>query len=509
MAESDQLSVLWDYGKVIIKEAYLHRVKVAAGFAVVSLLMLVVGYFYPKSYTTSITLFADKSNIISSLLRGQAATTRVSDQSRVVRETIMSPRLLRKVAQKADTYRGDESPAQLELLVNGLRSGITVTRLGPSYIQVAYSSSNANETYQTVNAVVEEFIRDSSDSQKSESRSAFEFIDSQVNNYREQLQSAEENLKTFKAGSEDGSEQSVERRIAQLRANIENMNLDIEGINTRVGSLQAELKREGKYANKRYKADVYRENMLRAQQHMDGLLLNYTKDHPDVVTLRYQMEDIKAQIREAESESTVDTDSSADTSINPIYENLRSQLADANVELKSKTRRRTSTIKLMEEERARLTRVAADQAELSELTRDYTVTKDIYEDMLDRKEKARLSMTLDIEGKGVNFKIQEPAIYPLTPSGLRFIYFFFAGPFIGLLIPFGLVIVYVIVDPRIRFAGDVHADLDVPLLGVVPHINTPLGTRILRSDVVVISFILLLVVALYGAMATVKMSGAG
>ncbi len=33
-------------------------------------------------------------------------------------------------------------------------------------------------------------------------------------------------------------------------------------------------------------------------------------------------------------------------------------------------------------------------AQFAELTRDYTVTKKIYEDLLDRKEKARMSVAL-------------------------------------------------------------------------------------------------------------------
>ncbi len=228
-----------------------------------------------------------------------------------------------------------------------------------------------------------------------------------------------------------------------------------------------------------------------------------------MITLRYQMEDIEKQIREAETSKAPEDNTSSEQASNPLYDSLRSQIADANVQLKSKLKRKASTLRLMEEERGRQQRVAADQAQLSELVRDYEVTKDIYEDMLDRKEKARLSMTLDIQGKGVNFKIQEPATYPLTPSGLRFLYFFIAGPIIGLLIPLGLVIVYVLLDPRIRFAREFQNELDVPFLGVVPHINTPIGTRIFRKDVVAIAFLLLTVTGIYGVTAAFKMSGAG
>src|SRR5690625_7848949 len=82
-----------------------------------------------------------------------------------------------------------------------------------------------------------------------------------------------------------------------------------------------------------------------------------------------------------------------------------------------------SLVHLQEREHQRAERVAANQAELSELTRDYNVTRDVYEEMLQRKESARLSMALDVEGQGVSYQIQDPARYPTNPSGLQFIHF--------------------------------------------------------------------------------------
>ena len=78
--------------------------------------------------------------------------------------------------------------------------------------------------------------------------------------------------------------------------------------------------------------------------------------------------------------------------------------------------------------------MAANQAQLSELTRDYDVTKRVYEEMLGKK-TARLSMTLDIEGQGVSYRIQEAAQFPLRPTGLNFKHFAALGPILGFYYP--------------------------------------------------------------------------
>src|SRR5690606_25088328 len=131
---------------------------------------------------------------------------------------------------------------------------------------------------------------------------------------------------------------------------------------------------------------------------------------------------------------------------NPLYEELRKQLQAADVDLRGQKRRMQSLVHLQEQEFERAQRVAANQAQMSELTRDYNVTRDVYEDMLQRKESARLSMSLDIEGQGITYRIQEPATFPLKPTGLYFIHFAVIGPFLGILFPLGLLLIYVMLD---------------------------------------------------------------
>jgi hypothetical protein len=94
--------------------------------------------------------------------------------------------------------------------------------------------------------------------------------------------------------------------------------------------------------------------------------------------------------------------------------------------------------------------------------------------MLERKEKARLSMALDVQGQGLNYKIQEPPVYPTVPVGIRFVHFFVAAPILGVLAPIGLIVAFIILDPRIRFVERVEAALpkSVPVLAIIPHITT-------------------------------------
>lgn len=220
-------------------------------------------------------------------------------------------------------------------------------------------------------------------------------------------------------------------------------------------------------------------------QQLESLRLSYQESYPDIVSLKAQLAELDSHIKEVKDEETVVSSGTDGKLENPLYEELRKQLSDAEVNKGAQKRRLSSTEKLLEQEYARAQKVAGNQAELSELTRDYDVIREVYEEMLSRKESARLSMTLDIEGQGVSYKIQEPASFPLNPSGLRFIHLALLAPFLGLLLPLTLLIAYIVVDPRFRSANKMLEVLpdDIELLGVIPHYNTPIANRILRKDV--------------------------
>jgi hypothetical protein len=70
------------------------------------------------------------------------------------------------------------------------------------------------------------------------------------------------------------------------------------------------------------------------------------------------------------------------------------------------------------------------------------------------------------------------------------------------LLPLGLLLAYVLVDPRVRFTSVLQNLLpaDVVLLGVVPHYNTPVAKRVLKSDMLAYSGLALVAMAVYGGL---------
>lgn len=490
-------TLLLDLLKSLKFEAIRFRTWVVLLFIAAAFAALVVGYLWPNSYRSEAVLYADRSNIIEPLLKGRASVTGV-DHAKQAQDVLYSNRVMEKAAIQAglvDESASDDRKAQM---VRHLRGAVRVDTQGNNQFKVSYSSNDPDRTFTVVNSVVNVFIQDTARRKREESVSAFNFIDAQVDSYRRQLEEAEERLKEFRAQNTDGTESQVNSRINSLRNDIESLKLEIEDSESRLNTIEQQLNQENQYQLTKGKVDKLRERRDQLNRELEQLRMSYQESYPDIVSLKQQIQDIDEEI--ARIEFGGESFSGGGEKVeNPLYEDLRKQQSRARVDLNAQRRRLENLKQMLDSELERAERVAANQAELSELTRDLDVIRKVYNEMLERKESARLSMALDVEGQGVSYRIQDPASFPLSPTGLRFVHFAAAGPFLGFMAPIGLLVLFLLLDPHIRSAHSLRQQLpeDIPLMGVIPHYHTPIAARLLRKDMVLLVSFSLLAMAAY------------
>jgi polysaccharide chain length determinant protein (PEP-CTERM system associated) len=498
-----------EWAHALRKELDLHKGKVAILFAIVTLAVLAVGFVWPKMYQAGATIFADQQNIIAPLLKGQAEITRPDDvdQLSIVRERLLSPAVLGQVLLDTKQVQSLDDRYVVDPKLRQLQSAITIEEAGKNHFRISYKSKDQNQALNMATVVVNAFVRDSAQSKRKESREAFQFIDSQVKTYQSQLQEAETRLKDFRTANPGASSENSGGRISTLRSTLEELKLELQTAMTRRNGLQHQLSQESQSISRQYKSDVYREAMIQAQSKLDTLRLSYQETYPDIVALKQQIEDLKQSMARAESEPAGDT--TQVSAANPVYQRLKSDLAETDVQVRTLQMRVSSAEKMIGEEHGQSKENAEFQARLAELTRDYTVTKSIYEDMLERREKARLSMALDIQGQGVTYKIKEPPVYPNSPIGLRFMHFFLAAPILGLLIPIGLLVAYIQLDPRIRFSERLHASVPegIPVLAVIPHYRTAFDKSVAKGAWASIALLGMAVLVIYIGAGVARLSG--
>jgi uncharacterized protein involved in exopolysaccharide biosynthesis len=232
----------------------------------------------------------------------------------------------------------------------------------------------------------------------------------------------------------------------------------------------------------------YRTRIAELQTQLETLRLSYHDTYPDIVRLRHQINDLKQAI-EADKQQREQARASGSTIIddsvinNPMYQQLRRELSQTTIQIDTLNARIGQARQQLQAELERGKRVQGGAAQLAELTRDYQVNREIYQDLLRRRENARVSMNLDKENHGLTFRVQEPATQAVQPTGPRFWHFILAGIVLGIVLPLGSMYAKLYLDGRVRVAALVADRHKLPLLAVVPSLRSSVDAAAMRREV--------------------------
>jgi polysaccharide chain length determinant protein (PEP-CTERM system associated) len=288
--------------------------------------------------------------------------------------------------------------------------------------------------------------------------------------------------------------------MAALRAKLELAELDRKELESRVASLAAQMQGvRPTLAQGGQTEDAFRERIKALEERLDSLRLQYHDTYPDIVITREQLAELRKQREKASNEVGNEPRDQSDGGAipNPVYQELGVSLSNAKANLASVETRINSLKELLAKQEERMVQIQTNKAEFSEITRDMEVNKGIYDDLLKRREKARVSMHLDIEGQGMNYRIAETAQFPTTPEGPKFQTFALAGLFLGALAPFGALAGLLQLDPRVKVREQLEDEVGLPVLAHIPTVRTPYEKRSNRKQTLFIFIFVFFVVAGY------------
>jgi polysaccharide chain length determinant protein (PEP-CTERM system associated) len=302
----------------------------------------------------------------------------------------------------------------------------------------------------------------------------------------------------------------VNTRIAELRRLVDSARMDMIDTRSQQGALQSQLSGESEISAVRTRSGQIRARLAELNAERERLLLTYTEQYPDVVRTNHQIRDLEEDLKREDTRSEARLAGSpsamgASSAMNPIYTELRTRLADARQRNAASSSRAATAQALLNQELARSGRIAASESALAQLTRDYEVNRDLYQDLLKRRENARVSMNLDIKREGLSFRVQEPATLPVRPTGLRLMHIAAIGLFLAVLAPLMLVFGLAKLDPRVRSPLQIERVAGLPVLGVVPAYRRREQRRRSARELAIASLVVLSVPVIFGLMMVYRM----
>jgi polysaccharide chain length determinant protein (PEP-CTERM system associated) len=502
---------------IMLTEAWRRRIMLVVIFSAIALIALAIGLMWPKKYDASVTILAQKHSIITPLMEGAATPTGNATRASMARAVIFSGKVMDEVLLAGGWMAAHPTPVQQDQIIHEIKSRTKVVIRHDNLITITYNDSNAKRAFEVTRTFGKLFISESIASKQHESRDAFDFINGQVDVYRNKLNDAETKLKDYRDANSDarpGIQNDTNSRISQLRTQIENARLSLTEKHSEEASLMRQLTGESEVTSVQTTAGVYQAQLAQLQSKLDKLLLTYTSEYPDVVRTRHQIQDLRQQLAQENKRKQDAKQSGTPTALddnvqfNPLYQQIKTKLSAVRSDIAALGARMAASQTMLKTELERSSRIADSENVTAELTRDYNVNRDVYQSLLKRRENARISMNLDAKHQGLTFVIQNPAVMPLTPSGLRFMHFALIGGVLSLGIPFGLLFAIARFDPRVRSAKQLERTTGLAVLATVPFYPTPHDRQ---RDRMANSFMIVLVVGVAAAYLVVlwlKLKGA-
>ena len=156
------------------------------------------------------------------------------------------------------------------------------------------------------------------------------------------------------------------------------------------------------------------------------------------------------------------------------------------MELTAERLRKSIAAKEAEQDRVRATVAGYQQrldaaptreTELIELTRDYDTIKRLYASLLGKSEDSKLSVNLEARQVGQQFRILDPARVPARPFSPKRDRIHAMGAFGGMALGLGIVFLIVYRDSSLKTDDDVTGSLGLPVLALVPRMQTTADRR--------------------------------
>lgn len=505
--------------KFTLKDCFRYRNLIVIGFVIISLAVLAVGVNWPKRYKAESLIYVDNRNKIQPLMQGAAVTSESKDIARNAKQIILGSNILGKVLEAGGWLEEAKTPVEKENVIDSIKKRTVIKKEGDSLIRIEFTDTDPRRAFLTTKNMAENFVDIGKSNKVEESRSAYDFIEKQASEYLEKLTSVDKKIKEFLTDNPDARpdmQEKVTVRIASLKLKYEDTSLELKEAEIKQDSIQKQLSGEAAMTISQSREGKYRTKVTDMENQLETMLLTYTETYPDVVRLKRQIEDMKFNLQEeirardeAIKSAKKDGKSYLDSSIatNPIYQELRSSLSATETKIATLKTRMIEIKALLDAEFDRMRRIEEGDAMMQSLTRDYEVNQNIYQDLLKRRENARISRSLDTQQKGSTFSILEPAKLPVKPFGLRFLHFALLGIVLGALIPVGVVFVLLQIDGKLRSPRSVIEDIGVPVLAEIPHYWKEAEKKSLINNYRLLFFVVTTVLILFSVVSSLKFMG--
>jgi succinoglycan biosynthesis transport protein ExoP len=457
-------------------------------FAVMAL-VIAIAFKLPSYYTTSFTIYIQPQQIKTNLLNQQGRDQQSEQFDALIKELVSRPRLL-SIIQRFNLYPDLVGLKGQEKALKRFRNAYTIENVAsilghnpntsPTF-RVTFSHQDPSKTLQVTEELQNLFIEESLVSQAGETRGTEEFFSSQLRMVQKKLEEIESKRQEYVRVNENRLPERREQAISEqrsLQSKLASNTQLVMANEARIRYLQQELAMTIRDPSTSSTVqNTIKDggidpgaNLQQLKQALVAIQGRYSEKHPDVINLK---ERIRLLEQSSDGKKTPSVPAAGTFENTREARMLRREISELEVQsnaLKIENEAITKQIEVLDKE---IKSIPMKEQTLIQIERDYATQKSIYDKLMVDREQASFQASLIKSQKGSRFRIIEAPAKPQEPAGppreIIAIAGVLAGILVFLVIPFSMFYF----NSAFKFRKEVERTLDLPVLGVLPPLNTP------------------------------------
>jgi len=320
------------------------------------------------------------------------------------------------------------------------------------------------------NELIEVLIEQNRNMNQSASRSAREFLATQVEDSSLKLLQAEERLLSVKSGQKivapTAETEALLKRLVELGLQQATIDITVEQLRAGAGKAREQLAgmAETVISSETIVEDPivrdYRTRLASLELALVSAREKYTEKHPEVQRIASEIEKVKANLASA----VANVVGSQVSTPNPMRQELLLRVVEAEAAVTAARAQQEAMGQLIAKEEAKLDKLPEKELSLARVVREFELAQQIYIMLRTKYEEVRLAEQMQVS----DIFPLDVAITPEKPVKPRKLLNTAIAMVLGVFVGVGAAFIAEFSDPSFKTVEEIERSLGVPILGTVP-----------------------------------------
>jgi polysaccharide chain length determinant protein (PEP-CTERM system associated) len=401
-----------------------------------------LSFLLPNQYLSEATIIVEQQQVPERYVT-PTSTADLSSALQAMTQDVLSRAHLLRIIDELELYKKERKRLVTEELLELMRRNIEIKplegdpqRRNVNSFRISFYADAPHMAQDVTSRLTTLFIEQNLKTREQQAIGTTEFLGSQLAVAREELQRQEKRLRDFKM---EYLGELPEQQQGNLQI-LAGLHLELQNTVAALGRAQQQriyltsllnqyrrlspASREPSGASPESPIETVRRELNRLDNERAQMLSRYLPKHPDVLKIDQEIAQSKALLEQLENSEKPASGRPAEAAETPAatreqdttIAQLRSQLEanQAEIENLRRDQKRLDGQIATYERRLNLTPVREQQ--VAAVLRDYNLSKQNYEDLLNKKTQSELASSLEHQQQGQQFRIVDPPSLPTKPA---------------------------------------------------------------------------------------------